>query len=81
MNAQERFECYISEIEKMAEKSECLKPNKIAEKLIASHGIGIRDINAVFTFLTESSLINYIKERQMMAAYKAIISCIYTLYI
>ena len=74
MNAQERFECYTSEIEKMAEKSECLKPNDIAEELISSHGIGIRDINAVFTFLTESSLIYYIRERQMMAAYKAIIS-------
>lgn len=74
MNAQKRFECYISEIEKMAEKSECLKPNDIAEELISSHGIGIRDINAVFTFLTESSLIYYIRERQMMAAYKAIIS-------
>lgn len=74
MNAQKRFECYISEIEKMAEKSECLKASEIAEELISSHGIGIRDINAVFTFLTESSLIYYIRERQMMAAYKAIIS-------
>lgn len=73
MNAQERFECYTNEIEAMAEKSESLKPSKIAEELIASHGIGIREINAVFVFLTESSLINYIRERQMMAAYKAII--------
>ena len=46
MNAQKRFECYISEIEKMAEKSECLKASEIAEQLISSHGIGIRDINA-----------------------------------
>ena len=74
MNAQERFECYIFEIEDMVEKSESLKPSKIAEELIVSHGIGIRDINAVFIFLTESSLINYIRERQMMAAYKAIIN-------
>lgn len=74
MNAQERFEQYIDEIEDMSEKSECFKSSSIACEIATSHGIGIRDLNAAFTFLTESSLINYIKERQMMAAYKAIIS-------
>lgn len=74
MNAQERFEQYVDEIEDMAEKNECLKPYNIADEITTSHGIGIRDLTAVFSFLTESSLTSYIRERQMMAAYKAIIS-------
>lgn len=74
MNAQKQFECYISEIEELAEKSECYKPHDIAETIIKRHGIGPRDLKAVFDFLTGSTLNAYIRERQMMAAYKAIIS-------
>lgn len=60
MNAQERFEQYIDEIEDLAEKNECLKPYNIADEITTSHGIGIRDLTAVFSFLTESSLTSYI---------------------
>lgn len=74
MIAQKQFECYISEIEELAEKSECYKPHDIAESIIKRHGIAPRDLKAVFVFLTGSTLNTYIRERQMMAAYKAIIS-------
>lgn len=74
MTAKEKFTNLISKIEEMANKQDYLKPRDIGEKMAILMGVGYRDLNTVFTYLTEISLLDYIRERQIMAVYTTIIS-------
>ena len=74
MKVKEKFEKLISEIEDLANRHEYLKPKNIGYKVASSSGIVFRDLNSIFTYLTGVSLNDYIKERQIMAAYTTIVS-------
>ena len=74
MNVKERFNKLLSDIEIMAHLPEDLKPRDIGSKMSANSGIGYRDLNTIFTYITGISLLDYIRERQIMAAYEVIIS-------
>ena len=74
MTAKEKFNSMSAKIEELAKSKDYLKPREIGME-IANHAvIGYRDLNTVFTYLTGISLLDYIRERQIMAAYKTIIS-------
>lgn len=73
MNLKEHYEDIIEKIEKKAKKSYGEKAGNIAEDICKEEFINIREFNAIFKFMTGYSLIDYIKERQMMIAYKTLI--------
>lgn len=72
MNAKARYNALIAEIEAKA----CDR-NSIAHDLMfsiaRSKGIDPRDLNALIRFMTGDTLLNYIKSRKLMAAYKYLI--------
>lgn len=74
MTAKEKFTKLISKTEELVNQPHYQKPAEIKEKLSMYLGLGNRDLNTIFTFLTSYSLIEYIRERQIMAAYSTIIS-------
>lgn len=74
MNAKERFDSIVTQIEQMISSKECLKATEVKEAIAKQNGLGIRDMNTVFVFLTGLSLLDYIRERQMMAAYDIIVN-------
>ena len=74
MNVKEKFNKLLSDIEFMVHKQEYLKPRDIGAKMSSLTGIGYRDLNTIFTYITNISLLDYIRERQIMAAYEVIIS-------
>ena len=73
MNLKEHFESIIEKIEKKAENPYDQKASNIAENICKEEFINIREFNAIFKFLTDYSIIEYIKERKMMIAYKMLI--------
>ena len=74
MSVKERFNKMMAELERLANAPENLKPRDIAISISRMTGIGYRDLNTVFSYLADTSLLDYIRERQIMAAYKTIIS-------
>lgn len=75
MNARERFDLIISKIEECSASDEFAKPADIADRISKETGCSFREMNSIFSFLTGSTFLEYIKERKMMAAYKMLISC------
>ena len=73
MNAKDRFNDVIRHIEERAFSGEYRRAGEIAEEVCRMTGLGIREINAVFIFLTGGPLLEYIKDRKMMAAYSELI--------
>lgn len=74
MTVKEKFERLVSEIENLANSDEQLKPRDIGERMANISILGYRDLNTIFTYLTGTSLLDYIRERQIMAAYIKIIN-------
>lgn len=74
MNAKERFNSMIKEIERDAENGQ-MTARAIAQKLCDINFLEYRVLSAIFMYLTGFSLLEYIKERKMMSAYKMLISC------
>lgn len=73
MNAKEKYDNVINLIEERISEAESLKPIDIATSITKNFGIALRDLASVFLFFTDSSLISYIRDRQLMAAYEVII--------
>ena len=74
MNAQEKFETIIHKIEELVSHDNQYPPDEIAQYAAKGNAISLRDLAAVFNFLSGKSLISYIKERRLMAAYHEIIN-------
>ena len=74
MNVKERFNNMTEQIEQIVRNGHCLKAREVAEKIVASQVIGFRDLNTIFQYLTGHSLLDYIRERQLMEAYSMLIS-------
>lgn len=74
MTAKEKFEMTIGLIEEMVLSAFREPASEIAELASKKNGVPTRDLATVFSFLTGVSLVSYIKERKMMAAYKELIT-------
>lgn len=74
MNVKGRFNNMTEQIEEIIENGYCLKARDVAKKIVASQFISFRDLNTIFQYLTGYSLLDYIRERQMMKAYSMLIS-------
>ncbi len=73
MNAEAKYNRLIEEIEEAVSLPHAASPAEIAEALSAASGISVRDLGSIFRFLSSKSLIAYIKERQIMQAYRCIV--------
>lgn len=74
MNAEEKYNAIIRLIEECTtDEDGCYTPSEIAEKVSQESGMNVRDLGSIFNFLTGRSLITYIKERQLMYAYKHLV--------
>ena len=74
MNVKERFNNMIEQIEKIISNGNCLKPRDVAKRIAASQVMSFRDLNTIFQYLTGHSLLDYIRERQLMESYSMLIS-------
>lgn len=74
MNTREKFNEIIDFIENAAFSKDHRSAVKIAENVLKKTGMGGREINAVFVFLIGMPLLEYIKERKMMASYSVLIN-------
>ncbi len=73
MNAREKFEKIITDVELYIGESYREKEIDIAKMIAKDMLMGIRELSEVFKFLTGDSLIYYIKGRKMMTAYRSLI--------
>jgi AraC-like DNA-binding protein len=73
MNAKDRYNRVVDEIENAIAKGECLRPGDIAEAVSRTASQSLRDLTSVFSFMTDQPLIQYIRTRQMMAAYQSLL--------
>lgn len=73
MTAKDKYNGIIKEIEERIESQLGERPGEIAERFAQQQGCSLRDLSATFTFLTGQPLIGYIRQRQMMAAYRCIL--------
>lgn len=73
MNAKERYDAIISSVETCIRERNELKPGKVADIVCQKAGYSPRELGNIFNFLTGRPLINYIRDRQMMHAYRSII--------
>ena len=69
MNAKERYNKTIQEIEELA-SDPYMSPQEIAETVARDNALIVRDMVAVFKYLTGGTLRSYISERKMMASYR-----------
>lgn len=76
MQAKEKFNNILYKIEELVWEAEYMKDYEISEEAFAAGGCYIddRSKNTLFLFLIESTVIDYINERRMMAAYKHLIT-------
>lgn len=76
MNAKECYNNMIETIENLARLGKYEKTRDIAEQVVQKCGVGLgyRDMNTIFTYLTGDSIQNYIRERRLMVAYSHLIS-------
>ncbi len=72
MNARELYNTIIADIEHSATNCNNDEQN-IAFELEKNYKISIRDLSAIFSFMTGTTLISYIKNRRLMASYKYLI--------
>ena len=72
MSAKEQYNRMITEIEKEAGRKD-LSANDLATQIARDSGLGPRDLTAVMRYLTGDTLLEYIKSRKLMAAYRYLI--------
>lgn len=73
MNGKDRYNGIISMIERDIAAGALVTPAEIAGSASKESGTAMRDLGSIFTFLTGTSLISYIKERQLMHAFQSIL--------
>ena len=76
MNAKDCYNNMIEMIENLARMGDYEKTRDIAEKVVqkCGAGLGYRDMNTIFTYLTGDSIQNYIRERRLVMAYAHLIN-------
>ncbi len=74
MNAEQRFDALTDLIEQEVSKRYSKPAAYIAQDVCAVLGMGIREVNAVFSFLAGVPLLEYIRERKLMASYRLLIT-------
>ena len=76
MQAKEKFNNIVYKIEELVWEAEYMKAYEISEEAFAAGECYIddRSKNTLFLFLVGSTVIDYINERRMMAAYKHLIT-------
>jgi len=72
MNTKQRFDALVMDIEARA-KIPYKKANEIVTELAAAQGIGSRDLNAVFQYITGQTIQGYVRERKLMASYQCLV--------
>lgn len=72
MSPKEKYDNVISFIEKNAD-DRYLRADELASKVAASCALSLREMTTLISFMTGLTLLQYIKGRKMMAAYKHII--------
>lgn len=73
MNAKERYNKIISDIEEKAQDP-FVSSSELAMAVAADNFMSLREINTVTRFLFDDLLLNYIRQRKMMAAYRYLVS-------
>lgn len=73
MNAKERYNRIIMEIEEKAQDP-FVPSSDLAIAVAADNFMTLREINTVTKFLFDDLLLNYIRQRKMMAAYRYLVS-------
>ena len=73
VSAQAEYDAIIERIEEGASDRN-LSANDLADLAAREAGLGARDLSAIMRFLTGTTLLNYIKERKLMAAYRYLTS-------
>lgn len=73
MNAKDRYNGIIAMIEEYSQNPH-MSADEIVQKIAMANGLSHRDCNAVMQYLTGDTLIRYIRERKLMAAYRVIIA-------
>lgn len=73
MNAKERFNNLIQAIEEQVQHP-YLTAQEIADNVASQNALCYRDMSTVMKFLSDYPLIEYIKERRMMAAYRFLVT-------
>ncbi len=73
MNAKDRYNRIVDAIENAIREGDCAKPGDIAGLVSRTAGHSLRDLASVFSFMTDQPLIQYIRTRQMMAAYQSLL--------
>ncbi len=74
MNAEQRFDALSDMIEQEVTCRFGKRPSYIVQDVCTATGVGIREINAIFSFLTGMPLLEYIRERKLMASYRLLIT-------
>ena len=67
MTVREQYDAMIRKIEQEAGRGD-LSASELAERVARENGLGIRDMTAVMRYLTGRTLLDYIRERKLMAA-------------
>jgi len=73
MNAKDRYDSIINYIEEQAEKIE-IPADVVADKVCKKLGLGYRDMNSVIQFMAGTTLLDYIRERKLIASYNYLVS-------
>lgn len=73
MNAKERYNKIILDIEEKAQDP-FVSSSDLAMAVAADNFMSLREINTVTKFLFDDLLLNYIRQRKMMAAYRYLVS-------
>ena len=69
MNAKERYNRIILDIEEKAQDP-FVSSSDLAMAVAADNFMSLREINTVTKFLFDDLLLNYLRQRKMMAAYR-----------
>lgn len=73
MNAKEKYDSIIADIEELAADRYKSK-DEIIEFIIRKNALNSRDLTALFSFMTGDTVVEYVKKRKLMAAYRHLIT-------
>ena len=73
MNAPEKFNQAIEKIEELVPDS-AISASEIGQIIAKSNGLGVRDMSAIFRYLVDKTLNEYINERKLTAAYRHLVT-------
>ena len=75
MNAKEKYNDLIRFIEYEVTKENPKGIKRISEAVYLKYGYNLRELNSIFNFLTDKTLLQYIRERKLVATYTFLRKC------